>query len=281
MKSGVGMLRHAPPPRRFLTRPTRSVVVSKHLTCSDRRRGGCDRILLPRKGERRTFFLLHGHLVISGEIVGDTMHPFVKSIFCTGLIVMLSLSAIRTSRAAQVVLSDPLTSWPLNFGAQTANIMLKNGAVHVVLPGNGSISEIYTGFNFTNMDASITITPQTATGNVAGLIFWATGPGDFFEFMISDVNGNFALVQRGSANGGSWNLIVPFTQNAAIKSGAGATNTLRVVTQGNSVALYINGQTIGNADIPEPAGGGAVGFDGEGQGTQPADYVFSNLSVSQ
>jgi hypothetical protein len=46
------------------------------------------------------------------------MHPRAKSIFGVGALFMLCLFGVRTSPAAQVVLSDPLTSWPLNFGAQ-------------------------------------------------------------------------------------------------------------------------------------------------------------------
>jgi hypothetical protein len=157
--------------------------------------------------------------------------------------------------------------------------MLKNGAVHITLTGNNADWETYPGFNFTDMDASITITPQVTTGSVAGLIFWATGPSDFFVFQVSDTGGTFGVNRRISANGGSWQTIVAYTQNAAVKTGAA--NTLRVVTQGNSVSLYINGQSIGSVPIQAPVGGGTVGFEGEGQGTQTADYVYSNLSVSQ
>jgi hypothetical protein len=207
------------------------------------------------------------------------MGSSAKLAFRAGIVVIFSLCGFHSSRAAQVVLSDPLTSWPLSFGAQGSAVMLKNGAVHITLTGSSADWETYPGFNFTDMDASITITPQVATGSVAGLIFWASGPSDFVVFQVADPNGTFGVSRRISANGGSWQTIVPFTQNAAIKTGAA--NTLRVVTQGNSASLYINGQSIGSVPIQAPAGGGTVGFEGEGQGTQPADYVFSNLSVSQ
>jgi hypothetical protein len=196
-----------------------------------------------------------------------------------GIVAIFSLYGFHSSRAAQVVLSDPLTSWSLGFGPQSSSIMLKNGAVHIMETGNDASWEIYPGFNFTDMDASITITPQVPTGSAAGLIFWATGPDDFVVFQVSDPNGTFGVNRRISANGGSWQTIVPYTQNAAVKTGAA--NTLRVVTQGNTVSLYLNGQSIGSVPIEAPAGGGTVGFEGEGQGTQPADYVYSNLSVSQ
>jgi hypothetical protein len=187
----------------------------------------------------------------------------------------------NASPAAQVVLSDPLTSWPLNFGAQGDAVMLKDGAVHIILSENAANWETYPGFAFTDMDASVTITAQTATGNSAGMIFWATGLSDFFVFSVSDVAGSFAVTRHLSANGGSWQIIAPYIANAAIKSGAGAVNTLHLVTKGNSVALSINGQSIGTLALQAPAGGGTVGIEGEGQAGKAADYIFSNLSVSQ
>jgi hypothetical protein len=210
-----------------------------------------------------------------------TVHSFAKRIFGVGVIVMLGLSAVQTGLAAQVVLSDPLTSWPLNFGAQTANVMLKDGAVHIVESGSAGNWETFSGFSFTDMDASVTISAQTATGSAAGLLFWATGPSDFFYFGVADVAGTFSIYRYVSANGGAWQAIFPFTANAAVKTGVGAVNTLRLVTKGNSAALFVNGQSLGTLDLQAPSAGGTVGIYAEGQAGQPADYVFSNLSVSQ
>jgi hypothetical protein len=215
------------------------------------------------------------------QLLEDTVRSLAKTIIGAGVVVLLGLSGIGSSPAAQVVLSDPMTSWPLNFGVQGENIMLKDGAIHIVESANASHWATYPGFDFTDMDASVTITARTATGNAAGLIFWSTGQSDFFMVSVSDANGNFSVIRRMSANGGSWQTILPFTVSPAIKTGAGAVNTIRIVTKGNSLALFINGQSIGTLALQAPAGGGTVGIEGEGVAGQPADYVFSNLSVSQ
>ncbi|MBV8889490.1 MAG: hypothetical protein JO305_07455 [Alphaproteobacteria bacterium] len=196
-------------------------------------------------------------------------------------IVMFALFGIQGSRASQIVLSDPLTAWPLNFGPQSANVMLRDGAVHIVESGDAASWVTISGFNFADMDASVTITSQTASGNAAGLIFWATAPQDFFEFAIYDSIGSFGVTRRLPAGGGSWQILVPATKSAAVKSGIGAANTARIVTKGNAAALFINGQPVGNLDVQAPSGGGTVGIEGEGQAGQSADYVFSNLVVSQ
>ena len=207
------------------------------------------------------------------------MHPRAKSILGVGVLFLLCLTGVRPSPAAQVVLSDPLTSWPLNFGAQGDAVMLKNGAVHIVESDSAANWVTYPGFSFTDMDASVTITAETATGNAAGMIFWSTGTSDFFLFSVADPSGTFAVTRHLGAGG--WQIIVPYTANAAIKTGVGAVNKLHIVTKGNSVALSINDQSIGNLALQAPAGGGTVGIEGEGQAGKPADYIFSNLSVSQ
>jgi hypothetical protein len=210
-----------------------------------------------------------------------TVRSFAKTVLGMGVIAMLGFCGAQPSGAAKVVLSDPLTSWPLNFGVQSDRIQMKDGALHIIETSAAANWATFSGFNFTDMEASLTIAPQVPTGNAAGLIFWATGPSDFFLVSIDDASGTFGVNRRISANGGSWQVLVPYEANAAVKSGAGAVNTIRIVTKGNSVALFINGQTIGTLAVLAPEGGGMVGIEGEGQEGKPADYIFSNISVSQ
>jgi hypothetical protein len=206
------------------------------------------------------------------------MKPFACLARCAGLSVFV-LAGAAPALAGQVVLSDPLSTWPLNFGAQGAEVFLKNGAVHISVPINGANWVSYNGFTFTDMDASVTITPMTATGNAAGLIFWGTGPSDFFEFSVSDTGGSFAVYRHVSTSASPWQAVVPYMKSALVK--AGAANTLRVVTKGNAATLYINGQVAGSLSLMAPPSGGAVGLEGEGGAKGPADYAFSNLTVSQ
>jgi len=187
----------------------------------------------------------------------------------------------NAARAEQVVLSDPLTSWPLNFGAQTDHVMMRDGQVNILVTGSNAGWEVYNGFTFKDMDASVTVTAKTNTGNDAGLVFWVTAPTDFYVFTVSDSAGTLGVVHHVADNGGSWQTIVPFTKDTRIQSGRGAVNTLRVVTSGNSISLYINGGSVGRLVAIAPQTGGAVGIMGEGKPGATADYAFSNLSVSQ
>jgi hypothetical protein len=207
------------------------------------------------------------------------MPSIAKSVSGLTLFVVLGLAGIRTGAAAQVVLADPLTAWPLNFGLQSDNIKLKDSAVHIIEPTNTASWATYPGFSFTDMDASLTITAHTATGNSGGLIFWSTAQADFFVITVLDPAGAFAVYRHASPNGGTWQTILPSTASAAVKTGAGAANTLHIVTKG--VAVFINDQSLGTLALQSPSGGGTVGIYAEGQAGKPADYAFSNLSVSQ
>jgi hypothetical protein len=77
----------------------------------------------------------------------ESMPSIAKFVLGLALFVMFGLTGIRTSAATQVVLSDPLTSWPLNFGLQSDNIKLKDGAVHIIEPTNTANWATYPGFS--------------------------------------------------------------------------------------------------------------------------------------
>jgi hypothetical protein len=209
------------------------------------------------------------------------MKPLARSIVRFGLAAAFLSAAVPAGHAAQVVLADPLTSWPLNFGPQTDHVMMKDGQVHIIAEGTSAGLEVYPGFSFKDMDASVTITAKTATGNDAGLVFWVSQPADFYVFTVSDTAGSLGVVHHVADNGGSWQTIVPFTKDANIHSGRGAVNTLRVVTSGNSISLYVNGTSVGRLAAIAPATGGTVGIEGEGKPGAKADYAFSDLTVSQ
>jgi hypothetical protein len=196
-----------------------------------------------------------------------------------GLAVALIFLRDSLARAEQVVLSDPLTSWPLNFGAQSAFTMMKDGALHIVEPQPYSSYVSYTGFTFKDMDASATVTATPHDAGDAGLLFWSDGLGDYYYFGISAAQGTFSVSHHTAQTG--WTIIVGWTKDPSIKTGPAAANTLRVVTKGSAIQLFVNSTALGHLGVMAPAAGGAVGLLGEGSTTGPTDYAFSNLSVSQ
>jgi len=206
------------------------------------------------------------------------MNTGTKLAGCAGVAGLLAFGPAPVL-AAQPVLSDLLATWLVIYSAQTRLVNLKNGSVHITVPAKSAVWTTYGGFDFTDMDASVTITPGNAADSVAGLLFWATGTNDFFEFSISDMNGTFAVYKHVSTAAAPWQAIVPDMKTSLLKPRAA--NVLRVVTKGNYVTLYINGQQAGSLSIMAPSSGGTVGIEGEGSAKGPSDYAFTNLSVSQ
>jgi hypothetical protein len=184
------------------------------------------------------------------------------------------------AQAGQVVLSDPLLTWPLNFGAQGPVIIMKPDGLHIVQTKSLSNYVIYTGFTFKDMDTSVTITAKVDGPGDAGLIFWSNGLGDYYTCTVAPATGTVGMYHH-TADGNAWVPVVPYMKDPNIKTGAGAVNTLRLVTKANTIQLFINGGIVGHLFVQPPAAGGAIGLIGEGGSTGPSDFIFSDLTVSQ
>jgi hypothetical protein len=134
-----------------------------------------------------------------------------RMIATLGLAMCLLIARGPGARAEQVVIADPLTSWPLNFGAQGPVIMMKDGGLHIIQTKGFSNYITYSGFSFKDMDASVTITAKENAAGDAGLVFWSNGLGDYYFYGVSDAAGTFGLYHHLTANGGSWQTVVPWS----------------------------------------------------------------------
>ncbi len=73
-----------------------------------------------------------------------------------------------------------------------------------------------------------------------GIRFWQTGPGDYLMFSISG-SGYYRLVR---VTDQVYQSLVPWTFDSRINTGPDASNRLRVVAQGTSVAAFLNEQQV-------------------------------------
>jgi hypothetical protein len=86
----------------------------------------------------------------------------------------------------------------------------------------------------------------------AGIAFRHVDPGSFYTFEI-DGNGDWAIYKRGK--------VLQQGVSTAIKTDAGAKNTLQVMMNGSHFTFVINGAQVAQADDAEFAAG-AVGLTG-------------------
>jgi hypothetical protein len=107
--------------------------------------------------------------------------------------------------------------------------------------GDGQHTYIHTQvltFNADSGDYCVDFTlPNAPQGNrlAFGLAFWATDYSNLMLWQV-DTNKTAALFKRADGN---WNLISSATVDA-IKTGAGAVNTLRVLADGDRLTLLVN-----------------------------------------
>jgi hypothetical protein len=153
---------------------------------------------------------------------------------------------------------DPLLNIQTSAQSQVTTLGGK-GEVILAQANYGQMAE-YGGNQFgdANVCATFATLPTDKSENqMAGLIFWAVDYNNLYIFMINPSSGQFALSQK---SGGNWSFTSTSAPNPAVMQGMGKTNTLRVLTKGNTASLYVNNQLVDSIVATPPAGGGVMGF---------------------
>ncbi len=124
------------------------------------------------------------------------------------------------------------------------SLLIEEGYAKVDVTNNGSDwgSAYYEPVQFDNFTAEITYEEVVSTYS-RGMIFRTDGPLD------SDCNGYGYWTAGGSYSvwkmtGGNFSNLVSWTSSALINTGTGAVNTLKIIADGNSFTLYINGTQV-------------------------------------
>jgi hypothetical protein len=113
-------------------------------------------------------------------------------------------------------------------------------------------------------DASITVTVEHLSGtptHAFGIALRHNAPKSYYFFGIDEAGRvTFEVVVNDVGHS-----VIPFQPAAAIRRGAGVTNTLRVVAQGQTITLYVNGTAVGQATLSTFASG-TIGLRGVNDG---------------
>lgn len=106
------------------------------------------------------------------------------------------------------------------------------------------------------------------TGDV-GIWFWGTDAQNFFTATIS-LDGTAAVDRLVN---GIWQSVIPPRPSPAVRTAAGATNEIELVTSGNSATFFVNGSRIADFHGQAPQGGGAPGIYAE-SGPKVTTWLF-------
>jgi hypothetical protein len=112
----------------------------------------------------------------------------------------------------------------------------------------------------------------------AGLLFWGEDNRTYFQFGILN-NGKFWIARK---QDGKWlGTIAANVDSTAINQGPGATNTLRVKTNGNNVTFFINGTKVRDLRGQAPKSDWRFGLSGDNLDKEKdARVVFKTVKVT-
>jgi hypothetical protein len=194
-----------------------------------------------------------------------------------------SISATETAQSQQqatptvnetVLYQNPMTGSPTGWASGNGCKPEADG-YHI---SGGTLCLIPASAMSSVSDVDVTVTVQgvkTSTNTSYAVILRRASAGNFYSVEITP-DGQWGIFKFVSDKG---SVISDFQSSAAIQTGTGATNTLRVLLVGTHFLVSINGQQVGTAD-DSTYSSGRVGL-GNDDSDQTSDIVFTNLTVAQ
>jgi hypothetical protein len=160
-------------------------------------------------------------------------------------------------------------------------VEMKDGSFIFKLPADDMQSNL--NVTYTVKDADIcteAVWPQGGDLPIlgAGLLFWGEDNRTYYQFGILN-NGRFWIARK---QDGAWlGTIAANIDTPAINTSPGASNTLRVNAQGNTLAFYINGTKVRELRGQAPRDGWRFGISGDNFDKQKeATVLFTNMKVT-
>lgn len=160
-------------------------------------------------------------------------------------------------------------------------VAVTGGTFVFTLPADDMQSNLNVTFTVENADiCTEAVWPQGGDQPIlgAGLLFWGEDNRTYYQFGILN-NGRFWIARK---QDGAWlGTIAANIDTPAIKKSPGASNTLRLKADGNTLTFYINGTKVRKLRGQAPKGGWRFGLSGDNFDKQnEATVLFSNMKVT-
>jgi hypothetical protein len=192
------------------------------------------------------------------------------------------VSAVTPSTAAlvagKVQHQDKFPATDPGWGTPDANWAIAEGKLRITPLVNSSAVLINhtRGLRDADITAEIVMSRGEDLGQLGGVIFWAKDYNDCYALVVS-ADGKFAV---GHKLVGRWINPIAKTGNAAIKTGVGQVNKLRVRTEGNLLTASINDIEVATLAGEPPQGLSYIGLYGESAETTQNVWEFTNVIVT-
>jgi TIR domain len=164
------------------------------------------------------------------------------------------------------------------WGTLDANWAITDGKLQVTPLLNSSAVLINHDKEFTDAEvtAEVVMSKGEDLDQLGGLIFWAKDYNDCYALVIS-ADGKFAV---GRKLVGRWINPIAKTDTAAIRTGVGETNKLRIRTEGNVLTASINDTQVATLTADPPQGSSCIGLYGESAETTQNVWDFTDVTVT-
>ncbi|HEX3659467.1 MAG TPA: family 16 glycoside hydrolase [Pirellulales bacterium] len=191
------------------------------------------------------------------------------------LALLVCVGSIVLADDPSIIFSDDFSTLDPAWGGANNNLRVDGGNMVMQPDAQSSYTTLYSGNNFNDIDATITVTQTDGMNDEpAGIAFWGTDTDNFYVANFQ-TDGSFAVGRNENAK---WLFPVSWSTQAAVKKGLNQANELRVVAKGKTATVYINGTQVTSFKGFPPDGGSQIGIHSE-SGAKVYTWKFSNLVV--
>ncbi|MEE9617491.1 MAG: hypothetical protein V3T90_10880 [Anaerolineae bacterium] len=172
--------------------------------------------------------------------------------------------------------SDPDSGWEVG-DYDTGSVGYKSGAYFVTSAGDGNTMWGVANRSFDDLFIEVDttqISSPASNNNDYGVVCREQGDGAGYYMLISG-DGYYAILVK--AAGRDFEPLVDWTRSDIIRQG-NATNHIRAVCDGSTLALFVNGQRLATAE-DDTFSGGDIALTATSYEDEPTEIHFDNLVV--
>jgi len=190
---------------------------------------------------------------------------------------VLTVSPAVACEGASVLFQDDFSFADPAWGSFEGTT-IGGGTLNISVQPAGGYTLLNQASLYGDFDACIDVVQHNddPDGGWGSLVFWGL---DYENFYALDVTtSGYVKVSRLQSN--RWLSPVDWTLTEGVINPGTATNTLRVVAQGNVATVYVNGSQVAQFRGQPPDGGGLIGVYGAAPNGSAATVDFSNFVVT-
>ena len=204
------------------------------------------------------------------------MNKRLSTVFAGSLAFLMMTTGAFACQGQAVLYEDDFSFADPAWG-NYSDVKIDQGVLSLIPAESGSSTlQNQSGFLEGNVDICVDVVQNVADPSVsfAGLLFGGVDYNNYYLLQVS-TNGYVNVVRLQKSK---WLTPVPWTLTEGVVKAGAEPSQIRIVTAGNIVTGFVNGQQVVQFRAQLPADGMLIGFYGGGAGSQ---FDFDNLKITQ